>query len=212
MTAHTKKIQVDPSLYGTSAYNKKARFISYWHQINEISKVRPGLCLEIGVGSRFVASYLKNSGINVKTIDIDRQLCPDVAGDITRLPFVDCAFDLVACYEVLEHMPYTHFSKSVSEIARITRKFAIISLPDAEPAYRFLVTLPILGEISKMLTVPRMRKPVHEFDGQHYWEIGKHGYPLRKIVADIESAGLRMESTYRIFENPRHRFMVLKKL
>lgn len=211
MNNYKNKIQVAPDLYRTLSYNKKARFISYWHQIYEVCRLEPERCLEIGVGSGFVSNYLRKSGINITTIDIDRDLYPDITGDITNLPFRDSAFDVVACYEVLEHMPYSLFSKAISEIGRVTRNYLLLSLPDDERSFRFLFDLPVLGRISKTLTLPRIRKPVHQFDGQHFWEIGKHGYPLSKIVADIENAGFRVKSSYRVFENPRHRFMILKK-
>ena len=50
------------------------------------------------------------------------------------------------------------------------------------------------------------------FDGEHYWEIGKAGYPLNKIIKDIQKTGFKIEKTYRIFENPYHRFFILKKI
>lgn len=52
---------------------------------------------------------------------------------------------------------------------------------------------------------------MNKFNGEHYWEIGKAGYPLSKITKDIEKAGFKIIKTYRIFENPYHRFFVLKK-
>jgi len=54
--------------------------------------------------------------------------------------------------------------------------------------------------------------PVHNFDGEHYWEIGKFGYPLKKIVEDIQRAGFEVKKTYRVLEFPYHRFFVLRKL
>jgi hypothetical protein len=65
--------------------------------------------------------------------------------------------------------------------------------------------------VKKLIPLPRLRKPIHNFDGEHYWEIGKGGYPLGKIVNDIELAGFEIEKTYRVFERPYHRFFLLKK-
>jgi hypothetical protein len=42
-------------------------------------------------------------------------------------------------------------------------------------------------------------------------EIGKAGCPLRQIMGDIQRRGFKVERTYRIFENPYHRFFILKK-
>ena len=43
---------------------------------------------------------------------------------------------------------------------------------------------------------------MNKFDAGHYWEIGKAGYPLSKIVNEIQKAGFKIEKTYRIFQNP----------
>ena len=52
---------------------------------------------------------------------------------------------------------------------------------------------------------------MNKFDGEHYWEIGKAGYPLSKIIKDIQRAGFKIEKTYSVFENPYHRVFILKK-
>jgi len=51
---------------------------------------------------------------------------------------------------------------------------------------------------------------MNKFDGEHYWEIGKRGYPLSKIINEIQKARFKVEKTYsRVFENPYHRFFSL---
>ena len=35
------KTQVEPNHYFSKSYDSKERFISYWHQINEIIKLNP---------------------------------------------------------------------------------------------------------------------------------------------------------------------------
>jgi len=52
---------------------------------------------------------------------------------------------------------------------------------------------------------------MNKFDGEHYWEIGKIDYSLNKIVNDIQNTGFKIEKTYRVFENPYHRFFILRK-
>jgi len=44
---------------------------------------------------------------------------------------------------------------------------------------------------------------------QHHWEIGKAGYPLRKMMIEMQNAGFEINKTYRVFEMPYHRFFVL---
>ena len=68
-------------------YDSKERFISYWHQLNEIFKLKPSNVLEIGIGYGLTSAYLKNSGINVVTLDIKKEFNPDVPGSVLKIPF-----------------------------------------------------------------------------------------------------------------------------
>jgi hypothetical protein len=206
------KPQVEPHHYYNESYDSKGRFASYYHQINEIITRRPKTVLEVGIGNRLVSNYLKMRGINVITLDIDPRLRPDVAGSVLNMPFTDNSFEVVACYEVLEHLPYADFPKALSEIHRVSNRYAILSLPDSTRAYRLDIQIPKVGELKKLIQLPRLKPPVHEFDGEHYWEIGKAGYPLWKIMMEIQNAKFKVERTYRIFEMPYHRFFALEKL
>ena len=114
------------------------------------------------------------------------------------------------CYEVLEHLQYVNFSKALSEIYRVTDEYAILSLPDATQAYRFEFWIPMLGVFTGLLKLPWVH-PQHVFDTDHRWEIGMHGYPLRRIIGDIKKVGFEVVRTYRAFEHPGHRFFKLKK-
>ena len=58
---------------------------------------------------------------------------------------------------------------------------------------------------------PRLGPQKHIFDGEHYWEINKDGYPLSRIVSAIESCGATVDKTYRVVDNPYHRFFMLVK-
>lgn len=204
------KPQVEPNHYFNGSYDAKERFISYWHQINEIIKLNPKRVLEIGIGNSFVSTYLKERRVDVVTLDIDKRLNPDVVGSVLDIPFTDKSFDIVACYEVLEHLHYENFNKALSEIGRVSNSYAILAIPDVSRVYRLNLQIPIIREIQQLFTFPMFEKPIHKFDGEHYWEIGKAGYPLSKIIIDIQRAGFKIERTYRVFENPYHRFFILE--
>lgn len=205
------KLQVEPNHYFNEFYDSKERWISYWHQINEIIKLNPKRVLEIGIGNSFVSKYLKERKLNIVTLDIDSRLNPDVVGSVLNIPLKDNSFDVVACYEVLEHLPYENFSRALSEIFRVSNSYAILSLPDVSRVYRLYVHIPKMGVFKRLIPLPRIKSPIHKFDGEHYWEIGKAGYPLNIIIKDIQKAGFKIEKTYRIFENPYHRFFIARK-
>ena len=69
-----------------------------------------------------------------------------------------------------------------------------------------------VGELKILISLPRLKVSKHIFNGEHYWEIGKAEYPLSKIINEIQKAGFWVEKTYsRVFENPYHRFLILRK-
>lgn len=206
------KPQVPPDHYAEPSYDSKGRFISYWHQINEIISFNPGRVLEIGIGNGFVSKYLRERGINIKSLDINRKLRPDVAGSVLEIPFIDESFEVVACYEVLEHLPYNEFSNALKEMHRISRKHVILSLPDVTTVYRINIELPRIKPIKRLVKHPFHRSTHHALDGEHCWEIGKTGYLLKRIITDIEDAGFRILKTYRVFENYYHRSFLLNKV
>lgn len=203
--------QVEPYYYFNSIYNSKERFISYWHQINEIISLDRKTVLEIGIGNGLVTNCLRQRGFNVTTMDIDERLKPDKVGSILSMPFPSKSFEVVACFEVLEHLPYGNFPKALCEIHRVSAKYAVLSLPDFTRVYRVDIQIPKIGDLKKLIPLPRLRPPKHQFDGEHYWEIGKAGYPLRKVMDEMRSTGFGIKKTYRIFEMPYHRFFVLVK-
>jgi len=198
--------------YFDISYDTKGRFCSYWHQINEVIFLQPKNILEIGAGNGFVSNYLKIRKFNLITLDINEELKPDITGSVLRIPFIDKSFDVVACYEVLEHLPYGEFSKALKEMYRVSRKHAVLSLPDVTTVYRVNIELSRIKPIKRLIPFPFARPKHHEFDGEHYFEIGKIGYPLKKIESDIEKSGFKIVTTYRIFEFIYHRVFILEKI
>jgi len=195
--------------YLNIAYDSKKRFCGYWHQIDETVSLKPKKMLEIGPGNSFVANYLKSWGVDVVTLDVLEELNPDVIGSVVQIPFSDNAFDVVSCCEVLEHMPYENFNRSIKEIRRVSQKHVVLSLPDDTAIYKADIQLPGVMLIKKLISDPFPRPKPHTFDGHHYWEIGKIDYSLDRIQTYIEMAGLKIKKTYRVFERPFQRFFIL---
>ncbi|MBU2082282.1 methyltransferase domain-containing protein [Patescibacteria group bacterium] len=195
--------------YFSPDYNDKGRWVSYWHQIKEILAFNPRRVLVIGKGDGVVPAYLKNLGLEILTLDIDSSLNPDITASVLNMPVDDNSFDIVLCAEVLEHLSYDEFSNALSEIKRVVKNMVIVSLPHFGPAIRFFLKLPFLSELKLILKLPYPVK--HQFKGEHYWEIGKYDYPLRRIKNDIKKSGFTIKNDYIVFENPLHHFFVLKK-
>ncbi|MBX3184826.1 MAG: class I SAM-dependent methyltransferase [Polyangiaceae bacterium] len=200
--------QVEPGHYEDASYDTRERFLTYWHQADEVRQRRPQNMLEVGIGNGFLHRYLRARGVDVHTLDFDERLGPDTVGSVLQLPFEDGQFDLVCCYETLEHLPWEHFSPALEELRRVGRRWVLLSLPDVTPYARFdiEVTKPGKRRTVRKLVELRGKAPVHQFDGQHYWEIGKRGWPVRRITSLLEGAGLEVEADFRVFGLPYHHF------
>jgi ubiquinone/menaquinone biosynthesis C-methylase UbiE len=201
---------VDSSRYTQFGYDSKARFASYWHQVQEVISAGPETMLEVGVGNGFVSNYLAQRGFRVTTLDVDHELDPDVVARACEMPFANRSFDMVACYQVLEHLPFESLPEALQEIHRVSKLQAVLSLPDCTPTCGFEIRLPLVRKLQILLPCPRLRASTGEIDSQHLWEIGAAGSPLRAVRQRIRDAGFRIEHCYRVFENPYHRFFVLR--
>jgi len=111
---------------------------------------------------------------------------------------------------MLEHLPYEVSLQAFDEMVRVSRRHVVISLPDTRAVWRYLIHVPKFGAHDFLVPRPRLGAPRHEFDGEHYWEIGKRGYPLARVVADF-SKHARLLETYRVPDNPVHRFFVFDR-
>lgn len=203
--------QVYKSHYDFSGYGGIERFSSYWHQLNQVLKLKPNSILEIGVGDKVFANYIKNNtDIAYTSIDIAEDLKPDVVGDVEKMPFADNFFDVVCAFELLEHLPFNKLNSSLVEMKRVAIKNIVISVPHWGRHFAFEIRLPFFKKIrwQKKFSLFPIE---HKFNGQHYWEIGKKGYSLKKIKAEIAKAGLKIEKDYIAFESPYHHFFILSK-
>ena len=202
--------QVSKGHYKFKSYMDKGRWISVWHQLNEVIKLDPETVLEVGPGPGLFKNVASNFGIHVETIDLDPELKPDHVGSVTALPFDDAAFDVTCAFQMLEHLPYSVSLDAFRELVRVSKKAVIISLPDAESVFRWQVWIPKLAAFDRLIPPVGGKPKEHVFDGEHYWEINKVSYMLDKVIQDFEKIA-NLESTYRVMENPYHRFFIFKK-
>ena len=171
--------QVAKDAYTFERYVGIDRWSSYYYQLQEILAQNPKSVLEIGVGDRIIGTVLKASGVSYTSADVAEDLSPDIVADVTALPFAENSFDVVCAFEVLEHLPFEQFERALSELARVSRRVVLLSLPHFGPSLRLEFKVPFIPRVRLAWKVPYPQ--VHIFDGQHYWEIGKRGFPVRRI-------------------------------
>jgi ubiquinone/menaquinone biosynthesis C-methylase UbiE len=202
--------QVDKTAYQFGKYTDLNRWVSYFHQIDEVLKTRPQTLLEIGVGDGALRDYIKsNTEVSYTSLDIADDLKADVVGSVLKMPFVDNSFDTICAFEVLEHLPFEQFEVALAELRRVSKGNVILSLPHFGPQIKFLLKLPFLPLLRFAFKIPYAR--VHVFDGQHYWEIGKRGFPSSRIRESLRKY-FNITNEFVPFENQYHHFFMLKKI
>lgn len=208
------RIQV-PKTHYFKGYGDLKRFISYFYQIDLARKLQPKKVLEIGVGNKITATYLKQSGIEVDTCDFDKNLEPDYVADIRKLPFNDSSYDIIMAYEILEHIPWQDIDKALSELYRVSKKYVLISIPYRVISFEFVFKIPLMGKILKkpfinlFFGIPRFFTKI-KFSGEHYWEMGVKNYPPRKIRRTL-GKHFRILKEVRPILAPDYRFFILEK-
>jgi SAM-dependent methyltransferase len=204
------KKQVNNIHYEFSRYMSKQRWCSLWHQLDEIQKLNPERVLEVGPGPGLFKMIAATFGIRVETLDLDSDLKPDHVTSATAMPFDDASFDVVCAFQMLEHLPYELSLQAFREMVRVSRRHVVISLPDARPVWRYQIQIPKFGIHDFLVPRPRLNAPEHKFDGEHYWEINKRGYLLSRVIGDFSKC-IQLVETYRVPENPYHRFFIFKQ-
>jgi len=208
-------VQVGDGHYTNSEYLSPARWSTYSRIVSEVLRIKPKTVLEIGPGPRVVTEALKRMNFSVKTLDIDPSVEPDYLLSATD-PNIDskvAKVDLVIASEIFEHVRYVDFLEASKRLLKITDYF-ILTLPDTnEQSLTFgcRIRLPLFNDISAVFKL-RFNHPQHTFDGEHYWEIGKRGYPIRKIRSDLSSIGWKIQNDFINIDNPYHHFFILKKI
>lgn len=213
------KPQKNKEHYFKSKYNKLDRFISYFYQVDLIGKFseKSGKkILEIGKGNGLISDYLKKSGFDVTTFDFDKDLNPDIVGDAREINLPENSFDIIIAFEILEHIPFNEVENVLEKINKITKKYAIISLPYRSTAFEFVLKFPGIRSILKkdfvsfFIRIPLRFKGI-ESSGQHYWEIDAFNHPLG-VIKRLLKRHFRLIKVIRpVLDNYRVFFVLEKK-
>jgi len=113
------EIQVQKEHYNFRNYVDAHRWSSYYCQILEILQSGASSVLLIGVGDGLTVQILKSIApdIKVETFDFDRELHPDIVGDVRRLSeYTTAEYDAIVCCQVLEHLRFPDFGNVLKEM------------------------------------------------------------------------------------------------
>lgn len=202
--------QVDKSHYKFTSYMSKGRWTSTWHQLDEVLKFQPQTVLEIGPGPGTFKQVGKLFDLNVKTLDLDPELRPDIVGSATQIPMSDASVDVACAFQVLEHMPFENGKNALKEMFRVASRGVIISLPNVSPCWANTLAIPYMRRLQFIAPNLFARANPHVFDGEHYWEIGKKGFGAKSVANELFSlapSGTSLKS-FRVHEFTYHHFFV----
>jgi ubiquinone/menaquinone biosynthesis C-methylase UbiE len=111
-----------------------------------VQSLQPRTMLDAGCGEGFVARRLLAAMPDLTLTGCDvfpgalalaarnNPAAAFVPGSVVELPFADNAFDVVGCFEVLEHLPGDLPRRALAEFARVARRGVVLSVPH-EPAF-----------------------------------------------------------------------------
>jgi ubiquinone/menaquinone biosynthesis C-methylase UbiE len=99
-----------------------------------------GSILDAGCGSGILVNFLSDMlgkecllhGLDRSHAALKHVKTNKSSGDLSSMEFSDKQFDLVACLEVIEHLPVPTYNKSLSELCRVANKYVMISVPNNE--------------------------------------------------------------------------------
>ena len=205
-------IQVNRDHYFTENYLSKARFISLYGQTNYCLKHHTiGNILEIGPGPGLFSTIMKHLGYDVTTIDFDKSMKVDIAGRLPNLPIKSEVFDTVCAFEVLEHIPFDLFNICLSEMARVSKSFVIISVPDVKklnPKLKLYIDVK-LGNWKYQKNIFRTGQIKLTNPKEHYWELGINDITDDKIIDKAKKVKLNIISNDLV--EPWFHFFVFQK-
>jgi len=116
--------------------------------VEAVKDLAPDSFLDAGCGEGFVAQRLLEAMPSLTYVGCDlspaavamaQQRNPAgtfTTGSVTELPYPDKSFDVVGCFEVLEHLPGDLPRMAIAEFARVARRGVVLSVP-REPYFCF---------------------------------------------------------------------------
>lgn len=207
--------EIDPGLLEERRWAlEPRRFSSTQIQLTSVTDLGDSIqsILEIGPGSGYFSSIAKNLGYDVKTADIKSRTNPDYLGDFREVDIPE-RFDLVAAFEMLQHLPYEDLPAALEKIAALSSRYVFISVPARVHRFGLSVDIPRLlaprrlglgwlrgsHTLSMTWEWPRNADPSEsnwkgreDYWNPHYWEVGRKSYPRSRLLSEIKASGLNV--------------------
>ena len=107
---------------------------------------------DIGCGNGIFSNYVIKKDKRMTIVGVDNSekalsyvKTRKIKEDIEFLPFKDREYDLSVALEVIEHLSYDNYESVLEEIARVSQKYIIISVPYREKLKKNFIECPQCG-------------------------------------------------------------------
>ena len=141
--------------------------------------------LEVGCGDGLIIDQVgcgDRMGMDISAIAVARVEAPAIVGSVSRIPFEDARWDAVVASEVLEHIRDAEYHQSTAEIARVARRYIVVTVPNRENLRQSLTRCPRCGRTYNASDHVRAYQPGSMsilFDGFRLAECREFGHPYR---------------------------------
>lgn len=135
MTEHTESERYEnPELWDRNRFTPedhvRAAETAAWVPLNAAS------VLDVGCGNGLLTERLRHErfavGVDRSRYALMQFSAPRSRADVTALPFADGTFDCVVCAEVIEHLPLSMYRAALREMARVAKRYILITVPYCE--------------------------------------------------------------------------------
>ena len=143
----------------------------YYEQIKLLKTLKIKNILELGCGRKVVTNYLRNLGYNLTTLDFDKNLQPDILGNVSNCISLlnGRKFDIIIASHIFYYIPYDNAISVIQELSKHCR-YIYIGLLHQSLSFQFTFKIPLF-EIKRFninLPLFKLKTPNYE------WELGNN--------------------------------------
>lgn len=141
----------DRDYFENGVKTKKSNYRDYsWQRLGSyfqrtaahiVGKFNPERTLDVGCAKGFLVKALDELGVDAYGIDPSTYAVsndhPDIAEKIQQeiaqsIPYPDDTFDVVTCFDVLEHIPAREVPKTLKELLRVSKQWVVLRVVTRE--------------------------------------------------------------------------------
>ena len=141
----------DHDYFENGVQTRKSNYVNYsWERLGSyfqqtarhiMDKFNPERTLDVGCAKGFLVKALSEMAVDAYGIDPSvyavSNAHPDIAEKINleaaqSIPYPDDTFDVVTCFDVLEHIPAREVPKTLKEMLRVSKQWVILRMVTQE--------------------------------------------------------------------------------